>query len=77
MKYPKIRYIGRLEPENVLERGILRCYSRTLNLSGKELLMAHRKRNGKLSWRSKKANHGSMPTRGKEKRWGKKAKSTK
>ena len=39
--------------------------------------MAHRKRNGKLSWRSKKANHGSLPARGKEKRWGKKAKRTK
>ena len=42
-----------------------------------EVAMAHRKRNGKLSWRSKKANHGTMPTRGKEKRWGKKAKRTK
>ena len=42
-----------------------------------EVAMAHRKRNGKLGWRSKKANHGSLPARGKEKRWGKKAKRTK
>lgn len=45
--------------------------------AARNLFMAHRKRNGKLSWRSKKANHGTMPTRGKEKRWGKKAKRTK
>jgi hypothetical protein len=42
-----------------------------------EVAMAHRKRNGKIGWRSKKANHGSLPTRGKEKRWGKKSKSKK
>ena len=36
--------------------------------------MARRKRNGKLSWRNKKANHGSKPSRGKSPAWGKKAK---
>jgi hypothetical protein len=35
--------------------------------------MARRKRNGKFNWRSKKANHGRLGTRGKSKGWGKKA----
>ncbi len=29
--------------------------------------MAHMKKNGKFGWRSKKANHGSKPCKGKEK----------
>ena len=29
--------------------------------------MAHRKRNGKLGWSSKRANHGRKPHAGKEK----------
>ncbi len=29
--------------------------------------MGHKRRNGKLSWRSKKANHGIKPGKGKEK----------
>lgn len=29
--------------------------------------MAHKKRNGKLAWRSKRANHGVKPRGGKEK----------
>lgn len=29
--------------------------------------MAHKKRNGKLGWRSKRANHGIKPRGGKEK----------
>ncbi len=36
-KYLKMSYIGRLGPENVLEQGFLRCYSRALIRSGKEL----------------------------------------
>lgn len=30
--------------------------------------MAKRGRNGKLKWRSKKANHGRKPARGKDKK---------
>ena len=29
--------------------------------------MAHKRRNGKLLWRNRRANHGSKPGRGKEK----------
>jgi len=36
--------------------------------------MARRKRNGKFAWRSKRANHGKAPARGKSRGWGKKAK---
>ena len=32
-----------------------------------EIGMAHKKRNGKLGWRSKRANHGIKPRGGKEK----------
>lgn len=35
--------------------------------------MAQKKRSGKMAWRSKKANHGRKPTRGRVKRWGKKS----
>ncbi len=31
--------------------------------------MAKRKRTYKLSWRSKKANHGRKPCRGRDKKW--------
>ena len=30
-------------------------------------VMAHKRRNGKLLWRNRKANHGVKPSRGKEK----------
>ncbi len=29
--------------------------------------MAHKRRNAKLGWRTRRANHGVKPTRGKEK----------
>jgi hypothetical protein len=29
--------------------------------------MGHKRRNGKLGWRSKRANHGIKPAKGKEK----------
>jgi hypothetical protein len=29
--------------------------------------MAHKKKNAKLAWRSKRANHGAKPGRGREK----------
>ena len=35
--------------------------------------MARRKRNGKFKWRSKRANHGKLGSRGKSKGWGKKS----
>jgi hypothetical protein len=31
--------------------------------------MARPRRNYKLKWRSKKANHGRKPTRGRDKKW--------
>lgn len=35
--------------------------------------MARRRRYGKLTWRSKRANHGRKGARGKPKVWGKKS----
>jgi hypothetical protein len=35
--------------------------------------MAQKKRIYKFKWRSKKANHGRKPARGKAKAWGKKS----
>ena len=29
--------------------------------------MAHKKRNGKMHWRNKRANHGAKPAKGREK----------